>query len=62
VFGDPMFVLTDLSRNDEARDAAAGSDAQGRLLLVVHIEIEAACIRIISARRAEPFEEVIYAQ
>ncbi len=24
VFGDPMFVLTDASRNDEARDAAIG--------------------------------------
>jgi uncharacterized protein len=62
VFGDPMFVLTDASRNDEARDAAIGFDAQGRLLFVVHIEIESAYIRIISARRAEPFEEVIYAQ
>jgi uncharacterized protein len=62
VFGDPMLVLTDASRNDEARDAAIGFDTQGRLLFVVHIEIEATCIRIISARRAEPFEEVIYAQ
>jgi uncharacterized protein len=62
VFGDPMFVLTDASRNDEARDAAIGFDMQGRLLFVVHIEIEATCIRIISARRAEPQEEVIYAQ
>jgi uncharacterized protein len=62
VFSDPMFVLTDASRNDEARDAAIGFDAQGRLLFVVHIEIEATCIRIISARRAGPFEEVIYAQ
>jgi uncharacterized protein len=62
VFNDPMFVLTDASRNDEARDAVIGFDAQGRLLFVVHIEIEATCIRIISARRAEPFEEVIYAQ
>jgi uncharacterized protein len=62
VFGDPMFVLIDASRNDEARDAAIGFDLRGRLLFVVHIEIEATCIRIISARRAEPAEEVIYAQ
>lgn len=30
VFGDPMFVLIDASRNDEARDAAIGFD--------VHVE------------------------
>ena len=62
VFSDPLFVLTDASRNDEARDAAIGFDIQGRLLFVVHIEIEATCIRIISARRAELNEEAIYAQ
>ena len=62
VFSDPLFVLTDASRNDEARDAAIGFDMQGRLLFVVHIEIEATCIRLISARRAELSEEVIYAQ
>ena len=62
VFSDPLFVLTDASRNDEARDAVIGFDLQGRLLCVVHIEIEATCIRIISARRAEFYEEVIYAQ
>jgi uncharacterized protein len=62
VFSDPLFVMTDASRNDEARDAAIGFDMQGRLLFVVHIEIEATCIRIISARRAESSEEVLYAQ
>jgi uncharacterized protein len=62
VFSDPLFVLTDASRNDEAREAAIGFDVQARLLFVVHIEIEETCIRIISARRAEPIEEVIYAQ
>ena len=62
VFSDPVFVLTDASRNDEARDAAIGFDIQGRLLFVVHIEVEATHIRIISARRAEFHEEVIYAQ
>ncbi|BCN37308.1 membrane protein [Alicycliphilus denitrificans] len=61
VFGDPYFVLTDASRNDEARDAAIGFDLNARLLFVVHIEIEATCIRIISARRAEPREEALYA-
>lgn len=61
VFGDPYFVLVDASRNDEARDAAIGFDAQARLLFVVHIEIEASCIRIISARRADPREEAFYA-
>ena len=50
------------SKSDEVRDAAIGFDIQGRLLFVVHIEIEATCIRIISARRAELNEEVIYAQ
>ena len=61
VFADPLFVLVDASRHDEARDAAIGFDASGRLLYVVHLEIEAACIRIISARRAEPEEESKYA-
>ncbi|ABI60222.1 protein of unknown function DUF497 [Nitrosomonas eutropha C91] len=61
VFSDPLFILTDASRNDEARDAAIGFDVTGRLLYVVHIEIEESCIRIISARRAEPEEELNYA-
>ncbi|MDF1484522.1 BrnT family toxin [Ramlibacter sp. H39-3-26] len=61
VFGDPYFVLTDASRNDEARDAAIGFDVHARLLFVVHVEIEDTCIRIISARRAEPREEALYA-
>lgn len=60
VFGDPLFVLIDASRNSESRDAAIGFDITGRLLYVVHIEIEASFIRIISARRAEPEEERIY--
>jgi uncharacterized DUF497 family protein len=61
VFGDSLFVLTDASRNDQARDAAIGFDANGRLLYVVHIEIEDTYIRIISARRADAQEEAIYA-
>lgn len=61
VFFDPIFVLMDASRNHEARNAAIGFDATGRLLYVVHIEVEATFIRIISARRAEPHEELHYA-
>jgi uncharacterized protein len=61
VFEDPLFVLVDASRNDESRDAVIGFDAIGRLLYVVHIEFEASFIRIISARRAEPEEELNYA-
>lgn len=62
VFLDPLFVLTDAARNDEARDAAIGFDHLARLLVVVHIEIEGESIRIISARAAEPHEEALYAQ
>ena len=61
VFEDPLFVLVDASRQDESRDAAIGFDSTGRLLYVVHIEFEASVIRIISARRAEPQEEIDYA-
>lgn len=61
VFSDPLFVLINASRNDEARHAAIGFDLAGRLLYVVHIEIEESYIRIISARRAEPKEEFDYA-
>lgn len=62
VFFDPLFVVVDASRNDEARHAAIGFDSTSRLLYVVHIEIEARAIRIISARRATSREEDIYAQ
>jgi uncharacterized DUF497 family protein len=62
VFADPLFVVVDASRNDEARDAVIGFDRIGRLLYVVHIEFEGDCIRIISARPTEPNEEALYAQ
>jgi uncharacterized protein len=52
VFFDPFFRLVEASRNEEARDAAIGFDARGRLLHVVHIEFEGEYIRIISARKA----------
>ena len=42
-------------------DAAIGFDASGRLLFVVHVEIEDVAIRIISARRADEKEEIYYA-
>lgn len=61
-FLDPLFVTTDASRNDEARDAIIGFDHSGRLLFVVHIEIEGNHIRIVSARRAERIEEKLYAK
>lgn len=63
VFMDPLLVLTDASRSDEARDAVIGFDRSGCLLFVVHIAMEGDdCIRIISARFAEPAEEALYAQ
>ena len=62
VFLDPLFVLTDASRNDETRDAVIGFDQLGRLLFVVHIEFDGDCIRIISAQPAKPDEESLYAQ
>ena len=55
-------MLTDASRNDEARDAAIGFDQMARLLFVVHIAFEDECIRIIPARHTEPHEEALYAQ
>src|SRR5712664_3129103 len=62
VFDDPLFVLQDASRNEEGRDAAIGFSSAGRLLTVVHIEVEGDYIRIISARRASASEEAFYDQ
>jgi uncharacterized DUF497 family protein len=62
VFADPLLVLTDASRTDEARDAVLGFAATGRLLFVVHIEHDGECVRIISARLANAREEALYAQ
>lgn len=61
VFFDPLYVLMDASRAGETRDAAIGFDVSGRLLFVVHVEIEGECVRIVSARRATSGEEAIYA-
>ncbi len=60
VFGDPLFVLVDAARTEEARQAAIGFDRAGRLLCVVHLEFEADFIRLISARRATFDEELRY--
>ena len=55
-----MFELVEAGRNDEARDALIGYDASGKLLFVVHIEVEGEYFRIISARRATNEERVHY--
>lgn len=60
VFFDPLFRLVEAGRNDEARDAVIGYDEHGRLLFVVHIDIEGECIRIISARKATVLEKEHY--
>lgn len=62
VFDDPLLVLADASRNEERRDKAVGFSLTARLLTVVHIELDGESIRIISAWRASPAEEVLYAQ
>ncbi|MGV8930781.1 MAG: BrnT family toxin [Luteimonas sp.] len=62
VFFDPLFVMVDASRNDDPRDALIGFDAGGRLLYVVHVVVEVEALRLISARRATPEEEALYAQ
>ena len=50
-FFDPFFKVVDAGRNQEARDAVIGYDESGRLLFVVHIEVEGEVIRLISARK-----------
>lgn len=60
VFFDPLVQYQDASRNNEQRDGALGCDFNFRVLFVVHMEIEDDFIRIISARKAEPFERENY--
>jgi uncharacterized DUF497 family protein len=62
VFDDPLLVLADASRNNEQRDKVIGFSIAGRLLTVVHIEIDGEFIHIISAWRASPIEEALYDQ
>jgi uncharacterized protein len=59
-FFDPFLIVVDASRNEEARDAVIGLDAQWNLLYVVHIEREESVIRIISARKATRQEQAEY--
>ena len=55
VFGDRLgLVLEGIGVGAEARDVIIGLSAAGRLLVVVFVERRR--IRIISARRATPFE------
>lgn len=60
VFFDPFVQYQDASRNNEQRDGALGCDFNYRVLFVVHMEIEDDFIRIISARKAEPYERENY--
>lgn len=52
VFFDPFFALVDAGSKNEHRDAIMGSDTSGRLLFVVHLELDGDTVRIISARKA----------
>ena len=60
--GMPLLLVVDASRNAEARDAAIGFDESGRLLTVVHVQIDDERVRIISARPATAREEADYAR
>lgn len=59
-FFDPFLKLVDAGRNNEERDAVIGYDVSGRLLFVVHVEIEGIAIRLISARKATVSERNYY--
>ncbi len=59
-FFDPLLVVINASRNDEARDAVMGLDRRWNLLHVVFIECENDIIRIISARKATRKEREYY--
>jgi uncharacterized DUF497 family protein len=60
VFFDPLLVVVDASRNEEARDAVIGLDRRWNLLYVVFVERENDIIRIISARKATRKEREFY--
>ena len=59
-FFDPLLVVVDASRNDEARDAIIALDKQWNLLFVVFVEREDDYIRIVSARKATRKEREHY--
>ena len=52
VFFDRFIRIEDASIDEEIRDAAIGMTEDWLLLLVVHLQLEAGTIRIISARPA----------
>ena len=60
VFFDPLLVVVDASRNDEARDAVIALDKRWNLLFVVFVECEDDYIRIVSARKATRQEREYY--
>lgn len=62
VFNDPLFCLADASTEAEARNKAIGFSIEGRLLTVVHIEVDGEFIRIISAWKTSANEEAFYDQ
>jgi uncharacterized protein len=59
-FFDPLLVVVEASRNQEARDAVIGMDKRWNLLFVVYIERENDIIRLISARKATRQEREYY--
>lgn len=59
-FFDPLLVVVDASRSNEARDAIIALDNQWNLLFVVFVEHEDDYIRIVSARKATQKERKYY--
>jgi uncharacterized protein len=59
-FFDPLLVVVEASRNEEARDAVIGLDKRWNLLFVVYIERDNDIIRLISARKATRQEREYY--
>jgi hypothetical protein len=59
-FFDPFFRVVDASEEEEARDAIIGMDKRWNTLFVVHVVIEEAGVRIISAREATRSEREFY--
>ncbi len=59
-FFDPLLVVVDASRSDEARDAVIALDKRWNLLFVVFVEREDDYIRIVPARKATRKERELY--
>ena len=59
-FFDPFARVVDGSRNDQARDKLIGSVDDGRLLAVIHLELDGDAYRVISAWPASPAERATY--